>query len=93
MRKNWIPFLARGAAWLFFFGLGLLLLTLLAFAATAIYEWISPPTDMHLAGLLTAVLMFHVAPVGAVLFASGGLAWIGLTLAQRRNPKKNTGRD
>lgn len=58
-------------------GGALVLLTLIAFFATAIYETIVPPTDMHLAGLLTAVMLFYVAPFGGVLLVLGGLVWGG----------------
>jgi hypothetical protein len=84
------PFPLRAAAWLCWSGGGLILLTLVAFVSAAIYEWIVPPTDMHLPGLLTAVMMFCVAPVGAILLALGGLMRLGLFLAYRRTSTENT---
>jgi len=77
MTKQRRPIFQRLTAWICWFGGGLLLLTAVAFAATAIYEWIVPPTDMHLPGLLTAVMMFYIAPVGGILLALAGLMRIG----------------
>jgi len=65
----------------------LVLLTLLAFLATAIYETIVPPTDMHLSGLLTAAMMLYVAPVGGILLALGGLTWIVDESAAKRRTR------
>jgi len=58
-------------------GAALILLTVIAFIATAIYEWMVPPTDMHLPGLVTAVMMLYVAPIGGVALLFGGLMWVG----------------
>ena len=65
--------LSKLRAVLFWGGIGCLLITMIAFVGTAIYEWIIPPTDMHLPGLITAVLMFYVAPSGVVLLVLRGL--------------------
>ena len=66
----------------------LVLLTIIAFVATAIYETIVPPTDMHLPGLLTAAMMRYVAPVGGILLVSGGLTWIGMFLVGRSSGRQ-----
>ena len=58
-----------------------MLLTAIAFAATAVYEWIVPPTDMHLPGLLTAALILYAAPIGSILLVVGGLIKIGVSFA------------
>ena len=71
-------------------GGALVLLTLIAFLATAIYETIVPPTDMHLPGLLTAVMMLYVAPVGGILLVLGGLTWIGISLVDRNSGRQRT---
>lgn len=56
-----------------------LLLPTLAWLGTALYEQIVPPTDSHLAGILTVALVLYVAPVGSVLLvlglAAGGWSW------------------
>ena len=69
MTKQEKLILQRVAAWLCCLGGGLLLLTAIAFAATAIYERMVPPTDMHLPGLLTAVMILYAAPIGGILLA------------------------
>jgi hypothetical protein len=84
MTKQRKSILQRGAAWLCWLGGGLLLLTAIAFAATAVYEWIVPPTDLHLPGLLTAAMMFYAAPIGVILLALGGLMRIGTSFAHRK---------
>lgn len=66
-------------------GGALVLLTIIAALATAIYETIVPPTDMHLPGLLTAAMMLYVAPVGGILLVLGGLMWIGISYGNRRS--------
>ena len=70
----------RGVARRLLWGaLACLLLPALALLGTALYEELVPPTDMHLPGLLTAMLVLYLAPVGAVLlvlaFAAGLWAW------------------
>jgi hypothetical protein len=65
-------------------GGALILLTLVAFFGCAIYEWIVPPTDMHLPGLLTAVMMFYVAPIGGVALLLGGLMRMLASLLEHR---------
>ena len=90
MAKGRKPFLQRTTAWLCCFGGGLIFLTVIAFVATAIYEWIVPPTDMHLPGLLTAAMMFYVAPIGGIMLTLGGLMWVGLSFAHRKRSKENT---
>ena len=70
----------RGVARRLLWGaLACLLLPALAWLGTALYEMLVPPTDMHLPGLLTAVLVLYVAPVGVVLLVlaltAGGWAW------------------
>ena len=84
MTKQEKPILQRVTAWLCWLGGGLLLLTAIAFAATAIYEKIVPPTDMHLPGLLTAVMMIYAIPIGVILLALAGLMRIGASIAHRR---------
>lgn len=71
-------------------GCGLLVLTVMAFSATAIYESIVEPSDMHLPGLLTAVIIFYAVPTGFILLALGGLMRLGAFLRQRRKTVKNT---
>jgi hypothetical protein len=66
-------------------GGALVLFTLIAFVSTAIYETVVPPTDMHLAGLLTAAMAFYVAPVGVVLLILGGLTRLGVFLLCRKS--------
>ena len=88
MTKQRRPIFQRLTAWLCWFGGGVLLLTAIAFAATAIYEWIVPPTDMHLSGLLTAVIMFYVAPFGGVLLALAGLMRIGGLYRESRKKRQ-----
>jgi len=71
-------------------GGALVLLTIIAFFATAIFETIVPPTDMHLPGLLTAAMMLYVAPVGGILLVLGGLVWIGSSFVGRRSRRQPT---
>jgi hypothetical protein len=66
-----------------------LLLPALAWLGTGLYEKLVPPTDMHLPGLLTAVLVLYVAPVGVVLLvlgltAAGWAWWVGRDHRHRR---------
>lgn len=84
MTKQRKSILQRFTAWLCWLGGGLLILTAIAFASTAIYEWIVPPTDMHLPGLLTALMMLYAAPIGGLLLALAGLMRIGTSIAHRR---------
>lgn len=74
-------------------GGALVLLTMIAFVATAIYETVVPPTDMHLPGLVTAAMMFYVAPVGGILLVLGGLMWIGVSFVDRSSGRQHTGTD
>ena len=71
--------LRRVARRLLWGALACLALPALALLGTALYEGLVPPTDMHLPGLLTAVLVLYVAPVGVVLLIlgllAGGSAW------------------
>lgn len=69
-----------------FAGCALVMITQLAFLATALYETVVPPTDMHLPGLLTAVMMLYVSPLGVVLFVVGGLVWVRLYFLDRKGP-------
>jgi hypothetical protein len=71
-------------------GGALVLLTVIAFLTTAIYETIVPPTDTHLPGLLTAAMMLYVLPVGGILLVSGGLMWIGSSFVGRRSRRQPT---
>ncbi len=71
-------------AWLCWLGGGLLLSTAVALAASVIYEWIVPPTDMHLPGLVSAAMMFYAAPIGVILLALGGVMKIGISFAHRK---------
>ena len=66
-------------------GGALVLLTIIAFLANAIYETMVLPTDMHLPGLLTAAMVLYVAPVGGILLLLGGLIWIGSSFVDRRS--------
>ncbi len=56
-----------------------LVLPALAWLGTALYEGLVPPADGHVPGLLAAILVLYVAPVGVVLLvlglAAGGWAW------------------
>ena len=90
MTKQGKSILQRVTAWLCWFGGGLLLLTAIAFTATAIYEWIVPPADMHLPGLLTAAMILYVAPIGGILLVLGGMMWIGVSFANRRKSTDNS---
>ncbi len=85
--SDWILRLAILTCWL---GGALIGLTACSLLITFIYEWIVPPTDMHPLGLLSAVLLFYLAPVGAALVAVGGILWIGATFATRKDhsPKR-----
>lgn len=69
-------------------GGALVLLTISAFFATAIFETIVPPTDMHLPGLLTAAMMLYVAPIGGILIVLGGLMWIAISYGNRRSGRE-----
>ena len=70
-------------------GAACLCVVVLAFVATAVYELIKPPTDMHLPGLISAMLMFYLAPVGGILLILGGVLRFGALIILRRNAKKN----
>lgn len=65
--------------WLLWGAAVCLVLPVLAWWGTALYEALVPPTDMHLPGLLTAALVLYLAPVGVVLLvlglAAGAWAW------------------
>jgi hypothetical protein len=71
--------LRRVARRLLWGALACLVLPALALLGTALYEELVPPTDMHLPGLLSVVLVLYVAPVGVVLLvlglAAAGWAW------------------
>lgn len=59
-----------------------LVLPALAWLGTALWERLVPPTDMHLPGLLTALLVLYLAPAGLVLLLLGLAAtawawWLG----------------
>ena len=71
-------------------GGALVLLPIIAFLATAIYETMVPPTDMHLPGLLTAAMLLYVAPVGGTLLVLGVLLWIGRSFVDRRSGRQRT---
>lgn len=75
--------LQRTAKWLCLLGFGLAGLTVIVFTVTMVYEWIVPPTDMHLLGLLSAALLMYTAPPAAVLLVVGGLTWLGLAASKR----------
>ena len=89
MASNRKSFLLKAPARLCCLGGGLVLLTVIAFVATAIYEWIVPPTDMHLPGLLTAAMLLYVAPIGGIIFIIGGTMWIGVSFASRKKSTDN----
>jgi hypothetical protein len=91
-KRKFYP-LQKTARIAFLVGSTLVLLTLIAFLATALYEAIVPATDMHLPGLLTAVMMLYVAPVGGILLVLGGLTWIGISLVNRSSGRQRTDRD
>ena len=74
-------------------GGALVLLTIIAFVATAIYGTVVPPTDMHLPGLVTAAMMFYVAPVGGILLVLGGLMRIGVSFVDRSSGRQHTDTD
>ncbi len=65
-------------------GSSCVLLTAIAFVATAVYESIVPPTDMHLPGLLTACLMVYLAPVGGIAIIVGGLLSISVLFIRHK---------
>lgn len=71
-----------------FTGCALVMITQLTFLATVLYGKIIPPTDMHLPGLLTAVMMLYLAPLGSVLFVVGGLLWMSIYFLDRQVPKE-----
>ena len=45
----------------------------LAFVVAAVYEQIKSPTDMHLPGLVSAMLLLYLAPIGGLLIILAGL--------------------
>jgi len=92
-KNDRLPFLRKTARVFCLGGGALVALTLVAFVATAIYETLVPPTDMHLPGLLTAAMMLYVAPIGGVLLVLGGLMWIGIVFAGRRSKRERTDRN
>lgn len=70
---------ARGLLW---GGLICLALPALALLSTYLYGRVVPPTDMHLPGLLSALLLLYVTPVGLVLLllalaAGAWVRWLG----------------
>lgn len=69
------------------FGTGALLLTGIALATTALFEQIVKPTDMHLAGLLSAVLMIYLLPLGALTLAVAGLMKLGISIIIKKHPR------
>jgi len=68
-----------------------LLLPGLAWLGTALYEELVPPTEGHLPGLLTVLLVLYLAPVGVVLLVLGLLAG-GWTWWQGRRLRAVRGR-
>ncbi len=88
--KRNLLLLSKFARNLFLGGGILLTLVFIAFAATAVYETVYPPTDMHLPGLFTAVMMLYVAPVGGLLIVIGCLMWVGKFLATRLSKRGRT---
>ncbi len=88
--KRKLLFLRKTARVLCLGGGALVLLTLIAFIATCIYEWFVPPTDMHLPGLLTAIMMFYVAPIGGVALLLGALMRTMASLLKHRDLAKNS---
>jgi hypothetical protein len=67
---------ARSLAW---GALVCLVLPALAWLGTTLWQRLAAPAEMHLPGLLTALLVLYVAPVGLVLLvlalAAGAWAW------------------
>lgn len=90
MNENLKPFSSRKTAGkLVIAGFMLLLLTAVSYIGTAVYEWFAPPTDMHPAGLFTAVMMLYGAPAGVFLLVCGGLARLIGFFADRLNAAKH----
>ncbi len=67
---------ARGLLWT---ALACLTAPAIALLGANLYEHLEQPTDMHLPGLLSAALVFYLAPVGVVLLLlallAGAWAW------------------
>jgi hypothetical protein len=74
-----------------------ILVTVMVSIATAIYELMVVPTDMHLLGLLTTLLMFAVAPIGGVALTLGVLlrfiAHVVIGEARGRHERPKGGED
>ncbi len=90
MNKNLKPSSSRKTAGkLVIAGCIILFLTVISYTGTAIYEWFFPPTDMHPAGLFTAVMMLYGAPIGIFLLGFGGLVWLIGFFADRLHAAKH----
>jgi len=65
-------------------GGALVLFALIALVAANTYDRFVPGDDPTLPGILAAVLLGRLAPLGGVLLAAGGLIWIRASFAGRR---------
>ena len=85
MKKN--EFFQQMTSRFYKIGKALIILVISSFIITAIYEWLIPPTDMHLLGLLTTILLFYVAPIAFILLLLAGLGKIYLSIINRNEKK------
>ena len=83
MEKHQKGYLLRISQFLCFTGGGIFFLTVIMSLTTAIYEWMFPPTDMYLLGLLTTAMMFYAAPIGVILLILGCMIRVGHALNNR----------
>jgi hypothetical protein len=77
--------LQRSPVYLAYTGIALIILIAISFLITVIYEWLVPPTDMHLLGLLSAALFFYLGPLACVLLLLAVIAKIWLSFINRKN--------
>ncbi|WDE96340.1 hypothetical protein PQO03_11530 [Lentisphaera profundi] len=86
MKKN--EFIQRITSWFYYIGFALMILVITTFLITVIYEWLVPPTDMHILGLLTAILLLYVAPIASILLLFAAFGKIHLSFI-KRNKENN----
>lgn len=91
--KKWLMVLSKLSLLFLVVAGGCSLLIVIAFATTAVYEWVKPPADMHLLGLITATLMYYGAPVTVFALVIGGLLRMTVHFGRRRELEKSNSRD